>query len=419
MATVSLALVLFLDAVQLRFDELGQDWRTPMLALGPGTLLTIALVAGAALLLLNVSTTEALLLGAILSSTDPVVLRDIVRDQRVPRSVRRTLSVEAGTNDLVILPTVLVLIAVRQHDAGGMLDWLAFLAKLLLIGPLAGVAVGAVGAWLMSEADRRYQIRNEYQALYGIGLVLAAYFAGVTVGGDGFLAAFAAGVAVTVFNFELCACFLEYGEVTAEMLMLFAFILFGAALAQVFDLVAWACARLRRAGDRVGASTLHRTGPASRDDEQPGACVRRLVRSTRASVALARAVGRFGRRARRRTSIGPHRRGRLGLGRDPRRLRNTADGLYGRRFQATLAEEREARPARSFSTTWGRAPAPRPRWTHSAQRLRGEHPPMLLDVRTRSQYDSAGARIPGSLRVMPDQVADWAAPGVDRERSVV
>src|SRR5262245_49856354 len=47
-ATFSLALVLFLDAVNLRFDELGQDWRVPMLALGPGSVLTVALIALAA-----------------------------------------------------------------------------------------------------------------------------------------------------------------------------------------------------------------------------------------------------------------------------------------------------------------------------------------------------------------------------------
>ena len=45
----------------------------------------------------------------------------------------------------------------------------------------------------MGRADARWQIRREYQALYGIGLVLASYVAGQVVGGDGFLAAFFAG----------------------------------------------------------------------------------------------------------------------------------------------------------------------------------------------------------------------------------
>jgi NhaP-type Na+/H+ or K+/H+ antiporter len=237
-AIVSLSLVLFLDAVNVQVDELRSDWRVPMLSLGPGTLLIIAIVAAAAYLLVGTTPVQSLLLGAILASTDPVVLRDVVRDARIPRSVRRALSVEAGMNDIVVLPIVLILIALLRAEVGGMLDWLRFLAQLLLLSPLVGMLVGGVGAWLMGRADARWGIRREYQALYGIGLVLASYAAGQAVQGDGFLAAFFGGLAVTIFNVSLCDCFLEYGEVTAEMAMLLAFVLFGAVLSTLLGSVA-------------------------------------------------------------------------------------------------------------------------------------------------------------------------------------
>ena len=237
-AIVSLSLVLFLDAVNLQVDELRSDWRVPMLALGPGTLLIIALVAAAAYLLIGTTPLQSLLLGAILASTDPVVLRDVVRDERIPRSVRRALSVEAGMNDIVVLPIVLILIALLRAEVGGALDWLRFLGQLLVLSPLAGLLVGGAGAWLMGRADARWGIRREYQALYGIGLVLASYAAGQAVHGDGFLAAFFGGLAVTIFNVSLCDCFLEYGEVTAEMAMLLAFVLFGAVLSTLLGTVA-------------------------------------------------------------------------------------------------------------------------------------------------------------------------------------
>jgi cell volume regulation protein A len=112
-ATLSLIFVLFLDAVQLRLDERA-NWKLPLLVLGPGTGLTIAIIALAAWILLSATLVQALLLGAILSSTDPVVLRDVIRDQRIPRSIRHTLGIEAGTNDLVVLPIVLILIAVAH-----------------------------------------------------------------------------------------------------------------------------------------------------------------------------------------------------------------------------------------------------------------------------------------------------------------
>jgi rhodanese-related sulfurtransferase len=35
--------------------------------------------------------------------------------------------------------------------------------------------------------------------------------------------------------------------------------------------------------------------------------------------------------------------------------------------------------------------------------------PLMLDVRSRSSYESDGSQIPGSVRVEPDRVAEWAA----------
>jgi rhodanese-related sulfurtransferase len=53
-----------------------------------------------------------------------------------------------------------------------------------------------------------------------------------------------------------------------------------------------------------------------------------------------------------------------------------------------------------------------------AKRLDGPQPPIVLDVRSRSAYREATTQIPGSIRVMPDQLLEWAA-GQDRQRPVV
>lgn len=417
-AIISLSFVLFLDAVNLEFEEVGNGWLVPALALGPGTLLTLGIVATSAHLLLDTSLVQSLLLGAILSSTDPVVLRDVVRDRRIPRSVRRALSIEAGTNDIVVLPIILVLIAIAKAEVGGAGEWATFFFQLFVVGTLAGFAVGGLGAWLIEEVDRRFQIRREYQALYGVGLVLLAYVAGDSVGGDGFLAAFAAGAAVTVFNKELCSCFLEYGEITAEMAMLLSFIFFGAVL-----------------------STLVSTIPLL-----PTLLLAALV------ILLARPVA-FGivlRRAR----ISPVARVFLGWF-GPRGLASLlfalllvrdgvpeAEGLlaivgvvvgvsvvlhgasvaplaawYGRRAASdTLAEEREGTAAGLFHEARGEVERITP--AELAARLAAPEPPVVLDVRSRSQYEADEGRIPGSVRALPDQVMEWAA-GQPRERLVV
>ena len=75
-----------------------------------------------------------------------------------------------------------------------------------------------------------------------MGLVFAAYTAAVAAGGDGFLASFAAGAAIAALDLELCDCFLEFGDATAEMIMLFAFILFGVVLTTLVGTVPLAAA---------------------------------------------------------------------------------------------------------------------------------------------------------------------------------
>ena len=72
-----------------------RGWVIPVLVLGPGTFLTIALVSGEALLL-GTGVGGVAPAGAILSSTDPVVLRDVLRDRRIPRPIQDALSIEAG-----------------------------------------------------------------------------------------------------------------------------------------------------------------------------------------------------------------------------------------------------------------------------------------------------------------------------------
>jgi sodium/hydrogen antiporter len=172
----------------------------------------------------------ALVAGACLASTDAVTLRDVLRDDRLAPSVRRALAVEAGSNDLIVLPALLVLIAIAAGSASTVAGWASFLAQLLLAGPVVGGLVGWGGATLMGRIAARSPVREEYQSLYGIGLVLLAYVAGELVGGSGFLAAFAAGVAVNRANHDLCDCFLDFGQNLAEVLLLIAFVLFGAVL---------------------------------------------------------------------------------------------------------------------------------------------------------------------------------------------
>ena len=407
-ALISLALVLFLDAVNFQLDELRADWYVPALTLGPGTLLVIGGIATAAYFLAGVTPLQALLLGAILSSTDPVVLRDIVRDERIPRSVRQALRIEAGMNDLVVLPIVLVLIAVLTAHASTAVEWVWFVARILVLSPLLGLAIGGLGAYLMGRADARFGIGREYQALYGIGLVFACFAGGQAAGGDGFLAAFFGGLSITLFNLTLCDCFMEYGEVTAEMMMLMAFVLFGAVLAGMVGMAPWAAglglALLALGVVRPAALTLVLLpakmswlargfiawfGPRGLNSlllallvvqaHAPGAEYLLAVTGT---VVV--------------TSVLLH-----GLTAMPLAT------YYGRiTVRETLAEERESTFTGLFESDPGGIPRITP--DQLAAELAGLNPPIVLDVRSRAQYDLDDTQIPGSIYVPIDRVKEWA-----------
>jgi NhaP-type Na+/H+ or K+/H+ antiporter len=417
-ATLTLSLVLFLDAVQLDMRQLGRRWLVPLLVLGPGTALIITLGATSLALILGFGWLVAFMGGAMLASTDPVVLREIVRDQRIPRSIRQVLTVEAGTNDLVVLPVILVLIAVAREETGGVGGWLEFSAELALLGPIIGLAIGGGGAWLMSRIDSRMAVRREYETLYGIGLVLAAYTAATAAGGDGFLAAFAAGLGVVLFNQTLCDCFLEYGQVTAEMAMLLAFVLFGAVLSGILDEVDVLPA-LVVAGILIFVV-------------RPGVLAMVLARAKMSLEARA-FVSWFGPRGLNSLLLALL---AVHAGIDDAELLLATIGLvvltstvihgatattvsawYARRAEReTLAEERESTAAGLFEHD--ETAVPRISVDELNHMLGQPDPPVVLDVRTYLSYKRDGAQIPQSVRVAPDHVAEWD-PGDVEGRLIV
>ena len=407
-ATLTLALVLCLEGVRIGNESMEGAGAVPVLSLGPGTLIIVSVVAAGSHFVLGTSMVESLLLGTILASTDPVVLRDVVRNGRIPRSVRQALNIEAGTNDVVVLPMLLILIAVANAEASGVADWALFSVQVLLLGPAVGFAVGAAAAWLMSQAIERYAISEVYQSLYGIGTVLLAYVSAQSLGGDGFLAAFAAGFAIAVLNLDLCQCFLDYGETTSEMAMLFAFILFGVVVSSLFVEVPLVPALL------LALVVIFVARPLA---------IWVVLRGTAVSNAAKAFIGWFGPRGlnslllallviQAGVSDAEFLLAVTGVVVTVSVLFHGASAtplsaLYGRAVEShTFQEERESGAGGIFEGAAAETARTKPEQLYKM--LESDDPPLVLDVRTRSQYEQDKSRIPGSIRVRPDEVEEWA-----------
>jgi sodium/hydrogen antiporter len=230
-ATLSLALVLFTDAVTLNIKETRQHSRLALRMLGPGSLLSAALIALGGWWLLGLPFAAAAILGAALASTDPVLLRGVLRRRDIPGNARQALQLESGLNDVVLLPVVIIAMAfLGSRGPHNMAGWGRLALELFVLGPGAGIGVGLLAVAALDLVRRRIGVRRDYESLYSLGVAFTAFAAAEAVHGSGFLAAFAAGLTIAALDVELCDCFIEYGGVTAEMALLFTFVLFGSSL---------------------------------------------------------------------------------------------------------------------------------------------------------------------------------------------
>jgi sodium/hydrogen antiporter len=229
-ATLALVLVLFTDAIAMDFSEIRRPRRLLFMILGPATLIPAVIIALAAGLLLDITPLNSCILGAALASTDPVLLRTLTRRSTLPPRVREALRLEGGINDVVLLPIIVLSILAMTPASDQAPELVRHGVGLFLLGPALGALTGYVAITLLEQVRKRVSVRRDYESLYALGVAFTAYAVAESVGGSGFLAAFAAGVVIASLDVELCDCFLDYGQATAEMFLLFTFVAFGAGL---------------------------------------------------------------------------------------------------------------------------------------------------------------------------------------------
>ncbi len=234
LAEVTLAVVLFTDATRIDLRVVRTDGTIPGRLLAIGLPLTVAAGLGAGLLILtDLSLWEAALLAAILAPTDAALGQAVVSDRAIPVRIRQALNVESGLNDGIAAPlvTVFLALAVVEIETGTAATWLRFAGEQIGYALLIGVATGLVGGWLIRTCTDRDWMTGTFRQLSTLALALMAFgFAGA-VGGNGFIAAFTAGVAFGVVAREQCPHIGDFSEDEGQLLALLTFLFFGAALA--------------------------------------------------------------------------------------------------------------------------------------------------------------------------------------------
>jgi NhaP-type Na+/H+ or K+/H+ antiporter len=233
LAEATLVLVLFVDAIEIKLPRLVDEAQLPARMLTIGLLGTVVLGALTGLLLFDFQPWEAALLAAVLAPTDAALGQAVVTNHSVPVRIRETLSVESGLNDGIALPLVMVFLglAVEEEMALSGSGIASFVGAQLGFGVLAGTVVGLFGGLLIDRSVRRGWMDGLFRQLSAFAVAVCAFATAEQIGGNGFIAAFVAGIAFGQVAREHCPHAADFAEDEGQLLTLLTFLAFGAALA--------------------------------------------------------------------------------------------------------------------------------------------------------------------------------------------
>ena len=233
--TLGVSTILFHGGLNLSLRVLqGVAFSLGMLVV-PGVVLSAAITAVAAHFAFGLPWSDSLLIGAVLSPTDPAILIPLFLGGRLKPRLAQTVIAESAFNDPTgaVLALTMAGVVVTGHGSvsGPAVDFLVELAVSTVIGILAGVLLAA------SVSSRRTGIWRESPAIAVLTVVSIAYVSLDSAGYSGYLGAFLAGLIVG--NMDLLQLDMDpeherdmrsFTASLADIVTLFVFVVLGASL---------------------------------------------------------------------------------------------------------------------------------------------------------------------------------------------
>ena len=200
LSEIALLISLFAAGLKLGVPLADRRWLLPVRLASASMFMTVVAVAGAAMLIFGFSWGAALVLAGVLAPTDPVLASDVQVENPEDRDrLRFSLTGEGAINDGAAFPVVMLgLGLLNLHELGDnglrwiVVDLLWGTLGGLLIGGVLGTVIGKLVVYLRSQHQESVGL-DEFLAL---GLVALSYGASVLLHAYGFLAVFAAGLAL-------------------------------------------------------------------------------------------------------------------------------------------------------------------------------------------------------------------------------
>ena len=199
-AEVAVLISLFAIGLKLGLPLSDRRWHVAIRLATGSMVVTIALIAVIAYYVFSLPLGAAVLLGAVLAPTDPVLATDVqVTDVNDRDSLRFSLSAEGGLNDGTAFPFVMLGLGLLGLHELGEFGW-RWLAVDVVWAIVAGLAIGAACGAVMGRLVVYLRTRHGHSVgldeFLGLGLIALAYGLTLASHGYGFLAVLAAGVAL-------------------------------------------------------------------------------------------------------------------------------------------------------------------------------------------------------------------------------
>jgi NhaP-type Na+/H+ or K+/H+ antiporter len=238
---VTLAIVLFADAVAIDYRAVRAEAFLPGRLLGVGLPLTMLLGAGIAYLLFpDVGLWGAAAIAIILAPTDAALGQAVVANEAVPDMVRQGLSVESGLNDGIAVPFLAIAVAGVANELQTATEILTVFVEEIGYAVVVGILVGLVGALAVRAASARGWTGQEGRRVVVVFLAILAYGLADPIGGSGFIAAFVGGLAFGARIRSEFPAICTFSEGVAHLLTMASFFVFGALiLLPAVELITW------------------------------------------------------------------------------------------------------------------------------------------------------------------------------------
>lgn len=222
--TIALVIILFDGGLQTNWKHLRPVAGAAASLATVGVAIQVGIMGVLARLVLGLPWPLAIMVGAIVGSTDAAAVFAVIGNQNVPDRVKSTLEAESGFNDPMAVFLTVLMIGWVGHGPPNPWHAVGLLAWEMGIGLVVGLAAG----WLAARGLAR--VRFEAIGLYPILMVASAMFTFGIAGwlhASGFLAVYVLAVYLGSVEIPYRQSMLRFGEATAWIAQMVMFILLG------------------------------------------------------------------------------------------------------------------------------------------------------------------------------------------------